>query len=153
MTRCVRPQAWVLGCLMFATMFGATACDEKLSDLLAPSPNLEPTFTSIRTEILDTTDLAGRTACGNCHNNVGRVPAGQLNLRTDPYNALVGVPSRFRAGATLVIPGNPDDSYLIRKLEGRDITGVRMPQSGPPYLTPAQIRVIRRWIEIGAPNN
>lgn len=138
---------------MFATIFGATACDEKLSDLLGPSPNLEPTFTSIRTEILDTTDLAGRTACGNCHNNVGRVPAAQLNLRTDPYTALVGVPSRFRAGAILVIPGNPDDSYLIRKLEGRDITGVRMPQSGPPYLTEAQIRVIRRWIEIGAPNN
>jgi hypothetical protein len=152
MTRCAGPKAWLLGCLMLATI-PAAACDEKLSDVTGPSPNLEVTFSSIKTEILETTDLAGRTACGNCHNNVGRVPAAQLNLRTDPYTALVGVPSRLRPGATLVIPGNPDDSYLIRKLEGRDINGVRMPQNGPPYLTAGQIRVIRRWIEIGAPNN
>ena len=77
-----------------------SACDEKLSDVTGPSPNLEVTFTSIKTEILETTDLAGRTACGNCHNNVGRVPAGLLNMRTDPYNALVGsraasAPARF----------------------------------------------------------
>ena len=152
MTRRARSKAWFLGCVLTAAI-PATACDEKLSDVTGPSPNLEVTFSSIKTEILETTDLAGRTACGNCHNNVGRVPAAQLNLRTDPYNALVGVPSRFHPGATLVIPGNPDDSYLIRKLEGRDITGVRMPQSGPPYLTAGQISVIRRWIEIGAPNN
>ena len=152
MRRLVGLQAWLLGCVLLATI-ASSGCDEKLSDITGPSPNLEPTFSSIRNEILETTDLAGRTACGNCHNNVGRVPAAQLNLHTDPYTALVGVPSRFRAGATLVIPGNPDDSYLIRKLEGRDIAGVRMPFNGPPYLTTGQIRVIRRWIEIGAPNN
>ena len=152
MTRLAGSKTWLLACVLVAVI-PATACDEKLSDVTGPSPNLEVSFASIKTEILETTDLAGRTACGNCHNNVGRVPAAQLNLRTDPYTALVGVPSRFRAGATLVIPGNPDDSYLIRKLEGRDINGVRMPFNGPPYLTAGQIRVIRRWIEIGAPNN
>jgi hypothetical protein len=152
MTRSAWPRTWLFGCLILGVI-PAMACDEKLSDVTGPSPNLEVTFTSIKTEILETTDLAGRTACGNCHNNVGRVPAGLLNMRTDPYNALVGRPSSFRPGAILVIPGNPDDSYLIRKLEGRDITGVRMPQSGPPYLTAGQISVIRRWIEIGAPNN
>jgi hypothetical protein len=153
MRRSGNPRALLLVCVILATL-GATACDEKLSDITGPSPNLNPTFSSIRDEILFTTDLAGRTACGNCHNNVGgRVPAGLLNMNTDPYNALVGVQSRFHPGATLVIPGNPDDSYLIRKLEGRDITGVRMPFTGPPYLTPGQILVIRRWIEIGAPNN
>ena len=30
--------------------------------------------------------------------------------------------------------------------------GVRMPLNGP-YLTEGQVLVIRRWIEIGAPNN
>jgi hypothetical protein len=148
----VRPQTWLVR-LALLTIVGTAACDQKLSDLAGPSPNLTLGFASIRTEIFETTDLAGRTSCVTCHNAQGRVPAGQLNLRTDPYNALVNVSSRFRAGATLVIPGNPDESYLIRKLEGRDITGLRMPQSGPPYLTPGQIAVLRRWIEIGAPNN
>jgi hypothetical protein len=153
MRRHVDTRGWLLRLAIVAALAGATACDEKLRDLTGPSPNLTPTFASIRAEILETTDLAGRTSCITCHTNQGRTPAGQLNLRTDPYTALVGVSSRFRAGATLVIPGNPDESYLIRKIEGRDITGVRMPQSGPPYLTDGQIRVLRRWIEIGAPNN
>ena len=51
------------------------------------------------------------------------------------------------------IPGDPENSYLIHKLEGRStIAGVRMPLNGP-YLEAGQILVIRRWIEIGAPNN
>ncbi len=77
-----------------------------------------------------------------------------MNLVDDPYVALVGVASRQKPGAILVVPGNPDASYLIHKLEGRsDIVQLRMPRNGPPYLTPGQITVIRRWIENGAPNN
>ncbi|HET7217811.1 MAG TPA: hypothetical protein VFJ02_07170 [Vicinamibacterales bacterium] len=131
-----------------------SACDEKLSDLTGPSPNLVPTFGSVRTEIFETTDAAGRTSCVTCHTDQGRAPAGNLNLRLDPYGALVNRPSRQKAGETLVVPGNPDDSYLIKKLEGRDgISGAQMPRNGPPYLTAGQLVVIRRWIEIGAPNN
>ena len=58
-----------------------------------------------------------------------------------------------QAGAVRVIPSDPENSYLIHKLEGRStIAGVRMPLGGP-YLETGQILVIRRWIEIGAPNN
>ncbi len=47
--------------------------------------------------------------------------------------------------------GRPDESYLIHKLEGGpNILGVRMPFSGPPFLTSGQIAIIRRWIELGA---
>jgi hypothetical protein len=152
MTRYAKPRALVLGCVIVA-IIGATACDEKLSDFVGPSsPNLSPTFASIRNEIFETTETEGRPACINCHTNVGRNPAAGLNLRSDPYTALVGVPARNRAGATLIIPGNPEDSYLVRKLEGRDISGARMPLNGP-YLTPNQLVVLKRWIEIGAPNN
>jgi hypothetical protein len=53
-----------------------------------------------------------------------------------------------------VIPGDPENSYLIHKLEGRpDIVGARMPLPSGPYLSDGQMRIIRRWIEIGAPNN
>jgi hypothetical protein len=147
------PWAWRAAALAMAVV-GISACDEKLRDVTGPSPNLSVTFSSIRTEILETTDQAGRNACINCHNAIGRQPAGGLNMRTDPYAALVNQPSRQRPGAILVIPGDPDNSYLIRKLEGGpNISLLRMPASGPPYLTPGQILVIRRWIANGAPND
>jgi len=53
----------------------------------------------------------------------------------------------------LVAPGDPEASYLIHKLEGRaGIAGDRMPQGGP-FLSSADIAVIRSWIQAGAPNN
>jgi hypothetical protein len=139
---------------MLTALIATAGCDEKLRDLTGPTPNLNPSFSSIRTEIFEKTDLAGRSSCTTCHTDQGRNPAGQLNLRADPYGALVNVASRQKAGAILVVPGNPDASYLVHKLEGRsDIVQLRMPRNGPPYLTQGQMTVIRRWIENGAPNN
>ena len=52
-----------------------------------------------------------------------------------------------------VAPGDPDNSYLIRKLEGdAGIVGSRMPQGGP-FLDQATTDQIRQWIADGAPNN
>ena len=135
------------------SVLAGSACDENLSTITGPTPNLEPTFASIQSEIFESTDSSGRTACTNCHTNVGRTPAGGLNLIHDAaYAQLVNTPTRQPVGKTRVVPGDPDNSYLIHKLDGRsDIVGRRMPNNGPPYLTEGQIFVIRRWIEIGAP--
>ena len=149
----VDPFRRVAAGLLIVSSLAVASCDERLSDITGPSPNLQPTLSSISTEIFQTTDLAGRTSCVTCHTNVGHPPAGNLNLAGDPYAALVDVPSAQRPGAVLVIPGDPESSYLVRKLEGRDINGLRMPRNGPPYLTDGQITVIRRWIEIGAPRD
>ena len=62
--------------LAIALALGAAACDEKLSELAGPTPDLEPTFESIQRNVFETTDAAGRTSCVTCHTNVGRVPAG-----------------------------------------------------------------------------
>ena len=131
------------------------ACDEKLSKLAGPTPGLEPTFASIQQDIFETTDSAGRQACTVCHTSTGRNPAGGMNVNHDvAYDQLVNAPVRGKAGAIRVIPGDPDNSYLIQKLEGRaDIVGRRMPFNGPPFLTDGQILIIRRWIAIGAPRN
>ena len=82
-------------------------------------------------------------ACLNCHVPGGI--AGFLDLRPEvAYNNLVNAPSRQKPGAMLVVPGDPDNSYLIQKLEGRaGIAQLRMPRNGPPYLTDGQILVIR----------
>ena len=139
--------------VMFA--LAAASCDEKLSDLTGPTPNLEPTFASIQQEIFNTTDASGRLACTNCHSNLGRNPSGGLNLLSGlSYTSLVGVASTGKPGAVRVIPGNADNSYIVAKLEGRsDIVGVRMPRGNGPYLTEGQLLVIKRWIANGAPNN
>jgi hypothetical protein len=132
------------------------SCDEKLSSITGPTPDLAPTFTSIQQNIFTATDSSGRPACTNCHTTAGgRVPPVGMDLGSANAHAqIVNVPSRGKPGATRVIPGDPENSYLIHKLEGRaGIAGVRMPLSGPPYLTEGQIRVIKRWIELGALNN
>ena len=132
------------------------SCDENLRSITGPTPDLAPTFTSIQREIFTTTDSAGRAACTNCHTTAGgRVPPAGMDLGSANAHAqLVNVASNAKAGAIRVIPGDPENSYLIHKLEGRaTIAGLRMPRSGPPYLTAGQIRVIKRWIELGALNN
>ena len=133
----------------------ATACDEKLSDLTGPTPNLEPTFSSIQREIFNVTDSSGRLACTQCHTDLGRVPAAGLSLREGvSYAALVGRASVLKPGAVRVIPGDPENSYLVHKLEGqRGIVGERMPRGNGPFLTEGQMLVIKRWIALGAPND
>ncbi len=138
---------------VIALGFTASACDEKLSDVAGPSPNLQPTFSSIQRDIFSATDSAGRAACTQCHS--GATPASGLTLGgATTYNELVNVVSNRKPGAIRVIPGNPDDSYLVQKLEGRsDIVGQRMPRTGGPYLTAGQMSIIRRWIALGAKND
>ena len=144
----------LLICVM-AAGFAAAACDEKLSKIAGPTPNLEPTFASVQSQIFETTDSAGRVACTNCHTNVGRNPSGGMNLVHNlAYDQLVNVPSARKPGAIRIIPGDPENSYLVQKLEGRpDIVGLRMPFSGAPFLTDGQMLILKRWIAIGAPRN
>ena len=133
----------------------AWACDESLSKIGGPTPNLEPTFASVQSEVFEKTDSAGRAACTTCHSSTGRNPSGGMDLNhAVAYENLVGAAARGKPGATRVVPGDPDGSYLIQKLEGAaGIGGRRMPNNGPPYLTDGQILIVRRWIALGAPRN
>jgi hypothetical protein len=140
---------------LLAAAAATIACDEKLSSIAGPTPSLQPTFSSIQSEIFEKADSAGRSACVTCHSNTGRNPSGGLNLNHDvAYDQCVNMPSRGKPGAIRVVPGDPESSYMIHKLEGLPgIAGRRMPFNGPPYLTDGQILIIKRWIAIGAPRN
>lgn len=139
----------------------AAGCDENLNSITGPTPDLAPTFTSIQQNIFTATDASGRAACTSCHTTAGgRVPPVGMDLGSANAHAqLVNVRSVNKPGAIRVIPGDPENSYLIHKLEGRTspesqrIFGDRMPRGTGPFLTDGQIRVIKRWIELGAPNN
>jgi len=118
----------------------------------SPTPNITTNTVTFSTQIQQ---QILTPACTGCHTDEGRTPSSGLNLKTGAaYAQLVGVASVGKAGAIRVIAGNPSGSYLIQKLEGAsDIVGLRMPRNGPPFLTDAQVALIRQWIQNGAPNN
>lgn len=92
-------------------------------------------------------------SCAGCHSGPtgNTLPAGMdLSSTSASHAALVGVTSLQVGSLERVTPGNPDDSYLIQKLEGTNAVGTRMPQGGP-FLDQATIDRIRDWISDGAP--
>lgn len=141
--------------LALTLAISAAGCDEKLSTIAGPTPDLEPTFASIQANIFELTDSAGRNACISCHTSVGRTPSGGLNLTHDvAYDQVVNVIAGQIPSLKYVTPGNPEASYLLHKIEGRaGIVGGRMPRNGPPYMTDGQILILKRWIDLGAPRN
>jgi hypothetical protein len=91
--------------------------------------------------------------CSGCHTGVGATLPGVLNLTNAAASraALVGVASIQVPALQRVTAGNPNDSYLIRKLEGGpNIVGQQMPRGGTPFLDAATIGSIRTWITNGA---
>jgi hypothetical protein len=80
------------------------------------------------------------------------------------HEAMVGRPSDQVASVRLVVPGDPDNSYLVMKVEGtmrerlpqqcaispgRNPCGAQMPQLAAP-LTADERALIRSWIAAGA---
>jgi len=88
--------------------------------------------------------------CSKCHIGGGAPEGLQLDA-AHSYNLLVGVPSAERPELLRVKPGDPDNSYLVHKIEGVDITGMQMPLMEMPLSQPT-IDAIRQWITNGAPN-
>jgi hypothetical protein len=91
----------------------------------------------------------------SCHGAAG---AGGLVLTAGAAAAnLVGVPAvnpaAAAAGLLRVAPGDPDRSFILRKLEGvlDSGEGDPMPRAGTK-LRPDLIELIRRWIAAGAPS-
>ena len=110
----------------------------------APPSGLQPTLASIQDNVFTVT-----CAVPGCHGGGG----AQQGLRLDPgFSAgnLINVHSPQDPNLIRVVPGDPDASFLIQKLQGADgLLGDRMPDGGP-YLTTATINVIRQWIQDGA---
>ncbi len=88
--------------------------------------------------------------CSPCHSGAN-APHGLMLDAAHSYNDLVGVPSVEVPTFDRVKAGDPDNSYIILKLEDSPlISGAQMPLNETP-LTPAVIAVIRQWITNGAP--
>jgi uncharacterized protein (TIGR03118 family) len=89
--------------------------------------------------------------CSGCHTGGGgALPASMdLTSASATHAALVGVTSQEVPALQRVSAGAPDNSYLIRKLEGTQTVGGRMPLGGP-FLSQTEIDQVRAWIQAGA---
>jgi uncharacterized protein (TIGR03118 family) len=95
--------------------------------------------------------------CSGCHNGSqpagGQLP-GSMDLRSgNSFANLVNVASIEQPTLMRVKPGEPDNSYVIHKIESTaGIAGARMPFGGP-FLDQATIDQVRSWVASGAQNN
>ena len=99
--------------------------------------------------------LSAGCAVSGCH--AGASPAQGMNLSGgQTHSNTVNVASNQLPGMDRIEPGQPDQSYLVHKIQGTQGsvggTGSRMPPGGTP-LTQAQIDVIRAWVTAGAQDN
>jgi hypothetical protein len=105
-----------------------------------------PTYSAIYDEVLEP---QGCTA-DRCHGGLGLKLANKQAGHTSLLNDL-GVGGC--AGMKFIVPGQPDQSLLYRKVaDTMPPCGARMPLSLEP-LKPEELTQIRTWIEMGAPNN
>jgi hypothetical protein len=92
--------------------------------------------------------------CAGCH--LTGEESGKLALSMDiAFKTLVGQPS-IESPLLRVKAGDPEASYLVKKLEGTQLVaggkGAMMPLGGPP-VDPAFLNAVRQWIASGASDN
>lgn len=109
-----------------------------MTGLLAPAMAHAATFDEVQSQI-----FTPSCALSGCHANVQQ-PI--LNAGVS-FDNIVGV--RASTGINYVEPGDPDNSYIVNKVEGVGISGSRMPLGGAPLST-SNIQLLRDWISAGA---
>ena len=134
--------------LLIALLSLAPGCVESGLDVPIPEsdPGVEPSsFAEIQTMIFE-------PMCAlSCHRS-GAAPKGLSLQANTAHKHLVNVAAAEAPGLMRVAPGLPDQSYLVIKVASSDPRrkGARMPRNGPPWVSRAQIRALRRWITAGA---
>jgi hypothetical protein len=109
-----------------------------------PSP--DATFTRVQAEVFSVS-----CALSGCH--AGSAPAAGMDLSAGvAYGNTVGVTSTERGDLNRIEPGDPEHSYLVKKIRGdSDITGGAMPLIGS--ITTGQRQLVIDWVWRGAPRD
>jgi len=91
--------------------------------------------------------------CASCHAGAGSISGiANMDLRNADaaFNTLVNVTSAQDTDFVRVVPTEPDNSYLVHKVEGVATVGTIMPPPPAAPLGAAEIAAIRQWIMDGA---
>ncbi len=84
----------------------------------------------------------------NCYACHGLDPGSRkAELRLDRFEHAT---AKRADGGPAIVPGQPDESPLIRRIESRDPKKVMPPPESHKTLSPAQVALLRRWVAEGA---
>jgi hypothetical protein len=82
--------------------------------------------------------------CFKCHGPGTRKAGLRLDARDEALK-------KTASGTRPIVPGQPDDSEIVRRVLASDPDEVMPPPSANKELTAAQKELIRRWVQQGAP--
>ncbi len=99
--------------------------------------------------------FTGNCAFSGCH--AGSDPAQGMSLSAGrAFSSVVNVAARELPSMNRVTPNQPDNSYLVHKVQGTHLdaggSGSRMPLNRSP-LSQSDIDLVRAWIQAGAQSN
>jgi len=101
--------------------------------------------------------FTGNCTFSGCH--IGSSPAEGMSLGAgQTFGSVVNVVARELPSMNRVTPNQPDNSYLVHKIQGTHLnvdvggSGSRMPLNRSP-LSQSDIDLIRAWIQAGAQSN
>lgn len=124
-------------------LLSAAACGGEDDKPTNQSSSIEP-----KLQVIEQKVFAQSCTFSSCHGTDS--PKEGLSLVAPTHGVLVNMPSKEVSGKLLVVPFDPEQSYLYEKLTKEQPTsGVRMPFGSDP-LSAEQITAIRLWIENGA---
>ena len=83
--------------------------------------------------------------CISCHGPDEKARKGKLRL-DDEQDA-----KRDRKGDFVILPGKPEQSALIQRIESKDPEEVMPPPKQHKTIAPAQVALLKEWIKQGAP--
>lgn len=119
-----------------------------------PNCDIEPKLSSISAKYFQLSCVFG-----GCHEAASQ--EGDLNLdAASLHSVFVNVPAADKKagprGKLRVVPGDPDASFLVQKLEGtqaRDEGGIMPDGTDEPIDPECRIKMVRQWILDGALDN
>lgn len=108
---------------------------------------------SFKDDVLPLFQRGGGQGGCTCHQPSNRSTPGidQSGLSLDSYRSLLRGGNNSRD--SIVVPGDPCASIIVQKVSNAPPFGTRMPPSGPPFMTPAEIALLADWIAEGAHDN
>lgn len=136
-----------VGAVLLVILLGVVACGPRSTREGKATPQAGGETISAFQPVA--TILESSCATSACHS--ASRGAGQLVLAPDVARSnLVDVPSNQQESAILVVPGDPEASYLMAKLRGDEgIRGSRMPIGQAP-LSEEEMATVSGWIADGA---
>ena len=146
----IKNPIYILGAIIYLLAMVVMGC-EHVGPLEpeAEHENLSPTLSELQSTI-----FTPSCAVSGCH--VGSNPVLGLDLSDgNSFANIVGVTSRESTGLKLVEPGQPENSYLVIKIEGGAgmMPGTMIMPLGRPALSDQAIEDVKEWIRTGALDN